>query len=40
MHAHPELRPSETSRPRDRGIPLDPALAAFYLLWTTATFLF
>ncbi|MDO0930400.1 hypothetical protein QQY66_01310 [Streptomyces sp. DG2A-72] len=39
MHAHPELRPGENSRPRYRGVPLGPVLAAFYLLWTAAAFL-
>ncbi len=39
MHAHPELRPGADSRPRDRGVPLGPVLAAFYLLWTAAAFL-
>lgn len=39
MHAHPELRPGTDSSPRDRGIPLGPVLAAFYLLWTAAAFL-
>ncbi len=40
MHAHPELRPGTGSRPRDRGMPLGPVLAAFYLLWTAAAFFF
>ncbi|MFD4975218.1 hypothetical protein [Streptomyces sp. NPDC058424] len=40
MHAYPELRPGESSRPRHRGIPLGPVLAAFYLLWIAALFLF
>ncbi|MEV0735476.1 hypothetical protein AB0I51_05800 [Streptomyces sp. NPDC050549] len=36
MHAHPELRPTEESQPRDRGLPLGPVLAVLYVLWAVA----
>ncbi|WP_406172320.1 hypothetical protein [Streptomyces sp. NBC_00996] len=39
MQAHPQLRPGEDSRTRDRGMPLGPLLVAFFVLWTAAAFL-